>query len=213
MDIKGRPTTPPAPPPVKCIDLTVVCYLCHFPRPRPCDRNLRDVELISCRLRRVEPLCRLPGSALQQLAMCGFYEDLEKGVTRKFTHSLTLQCSTCSCLLLQHVIGSGQGRQTGGQESGHRGFINNWLTLCSINQLKYSEPVNRDGSGTLSLEDRWRCATTEHRQRTMTAKWVSNSVCPICFPADCRSHDAHSPYRPVVDLIFSPSLVWACLYK
>uniref|UniRef100_A0A8W7P5E8 Cyclic nucleotide-binding domain-containing protein n=1 Tax=Anopheles coluzzii TaxID=1518534 RepID=A0A8W7P5E8_ANOCL len=47
----------------------------------PCDRNLRDCELISCRLRRVEPLCRLPGSALQQLAMCGFYEDLEKGVT------------------------------------------------------------------------------------------------------------------------------------
>uniref|UniRef100_A0A1B0D7U4 Cyclic nucleotide-binding domain-containing protein n=1 Tax=Phlebotomus papatasi TaxID=29031 RepID=A0A1B0D7U4_PHLPP len=45
---------------------------------RPCDRNLRDAELISCRLRRVEPLCRLPGSALQQLAMCGFYEDLEK---------------------------------------------------------------------------------------------------------------------------------------
>jgi len=34
-------------------------------------------------LRRVEPLCRLPGSALQQLAMCGFYEDLEKGVTRE----------------------------------------------------------------------------------------------------------------------------------
>lgn len=50
---------------------------------RPCDRNLRDVELISCRLRRVEPLCRLSGSALQQLAMCGFYEDLEKGVTCK----------------------------------------------------------------------------------------------------------------------------------
>ncbi|GAB0096142.1 Cyclic nucleotide-binding domain [Sergentomyia squamirostris] len=48
---------------------------------KPCDRNLRDAELISCRLRRVEPLCRLPGSALQQLAMCGFYEDLEKGVT------------------------------------------------------------------------------------------------------------------------------------
>jgi hypothetical protein len=50
---------------------------------RPCDRNMRDVELISCRLRRVEPLCRLTNSALQQLAMCGFYEDLEKGVTCK----------------------------------------------------------------------------------------------------------------------------------
>lgn len=59
------------------------CYLydCFS---RPCDRNLRDAELISCRLRRVEPLCRLPGSALQQLAMCGFYEDLEKGVTCMF---------------------------------------------------------------------------------------------------------------------------------
>lgn len=50
---------------------------------RPCDRNMRDVELIACRLRRVEPLCRLTNSALQQLAMCGFYEDLEKGVTCK----------------------------------------------------------------------------------------------------------------------------------
>uniref|UniRef100_A0A1A9WEH3 Cyclic nucleotide-binding domain-containing protein n=1 Tax=Glossina brevipalpis TaxID=37001 RepID=A0A1A9WEH3_9MUSC len=58
----------------------------------PCDRNLRDVELISCRLRRVEPLCRLPSSALQQLAMCGFYEDLEKGVTCKlyFIYALWL---------------------------------------------------------------------------------------------------------------------------
>lgn len=55
---------------------------------RPCDRNLRDVELISCRLRRVEPLCRLPGSALQQLSMCGFYEDLEKGVTCKYNKIL-----------------------------------------------------------------------------------------------------------------------------
>lgn len=49
---------------------------------------MRDVELISCRLRRVEPLCRLPNYALQQLAMCGFYEDLEKGVTRKLLNIL-----------------------------------------------------------------------------------------------------------------------------
>jgi hypothetical protein len=39
--------------------------------------------IAACRLRRVEPLCRLTNSALQQLAMCGFYEDLEKGVTCK----------------------------------------------------------------------------------------------------------------------------------
>lgn len=45
---------------------------------------MRDVELIACRLRRVEPLCRLTNSALQQLAICCFYEDLEKGVTREW---------------------------------------------------------------------------------------------------------------------------------
>ncbi|GLV32312.1 Exchange protein directly activated by cAMP [Carabus blaptoides fortunei] len=48
---------------------------------RPCDRNVKDVELISARLRRVEQLSRLPNSVLQQLALCGYYEDLEKGVT------------------------------------------------------------------------------------------------------------------------------------
>ncbi|XP_026475333.1 rap guanine nucleotide exchange factor 4-like [Ctenocephalides felis] len=48
---------------------------------KPCDRNLRDAELITCRLKRVEQLCQLPTSVLQQLAMCGYYEDLEKGVT------------------------------------------------------------------------------------------------------------------------------------
>lgn len=50
---------------------------------RPCDRNVKDVELISARLRRVEQLCKLPNSVLQQLALCGYYEDLEKGVTCK----------------------------------------------------------------------------------------------------------------------------------
>lgn len=71
-----------------CWYLFYIFFICIFFYCSPCDRNLRDVELISCRLRRVEPLCRLPGSALQQLAMCGFYEDLEKGVTRKWNLSI-----------------------------------------------------------------------------------------------------------------------------
>lgn len=71
---------------------------------RPCDRNLRDAELISCRLRRVEPLCRLPGSALQQLAMCGFYEDLEKGVTREYARSDTKNIPFCVGFYLENVI-------------------------------------------------------------------------------------------------------------
>lgn len=65
------------------ISISCLYYVAWLWKNRPCDRNLRDAELISCRLRRVEPLCRLPGSALQQLAMCGFYEDLEKGITCK----------------------------------------------------------------------------------------------------------------------------------
>jgi hypothetical protein len=48
---------------------------------------VKDVELISARLRRVEQLCKLPNSVLQQLALCGYYEDLEKGVTCKFVSS------------------------------------------------------------------------------------------------------------------------------
>jgi Rap guanine nucleotide exchange factor 4 len=42
------------------------------------------VDVISQRLRRVEQLDRLPNSVLQQLAFCGYYEDLEKGVTREY---------------------------------------------------------------------------------------------------------------------------------
>lgn len=75
---------------------------------------MRDVELIACRLRRVEPLCRLTNSALQQLAMCGFYEDLEKGVTRKFTTQSFVNCNYTRfnyCSILFKVFRAGeQGR-------------------------------------------------------------------------------------------------------
>lgn len=51
---------------------------------RPSDRNHKDVDVISLRLKRVELLDRLPTSVLQQLAFYGYYEDLEKGVTCKY---------------------------------------------------------------------------------------------------------------------------------
>lgn len=59
--------------------------LCCF---RPDDRNLRDADLIAHRLRRVEALGRLPDRILKELALVGYYEDLEKGVTceYKFVH-------------------------------------------------------------------------------------------------------------------------------
>jgi hypothetical protein len=50
---------------------------------RPCDRNLKDVDVISQRLRRVEQLDRLPSAVLRQLALYGYYEDLEEDITCK----------------------------------------------------------------------------------------------------------------------------------
>ncbi|KAG8222435.1 hypothetical protein J437_LFUL008433 [Ladona fulva] len=50
---------------------------------RPADRAMKDVEAISEKLRRIPALDRLPKTLLHQVAMCGYYEDLEKGITRE----------------------------------------------------------------------------------------------------------------------------------
>lgn len=42
---------------------------------------MKDVEVIAARLRRVDTLNRLPYNVLHQLAVSGYYEDLERGVT------------------------------------------------------------------------------------------------------------------------------------
>ncbi|EEB18643.1 hypothetical protein Phum_PHUM523780 [Pediculus humanus corporis] len=47
----------------------------------PNDRTDTDIKAIIDRLRRIESFSRLSNQVLQQLAACGFYEDLEKGVT------------------------------------------------------------------------------------------------------------------------------------
>lgn len=136
--------------------------MCAFPC-SPCDRNLRDVELISCRLRRVEPLCRLPGSALQQLAMCGFYEDLEKGVTRKWhyyinyvhrnnalprhvnLHPCSIRVHPCSFSILPH----------NNFKPVFRFFF--FFFFCSW--FQFFAPANKDASGMLYWVARWRCDT------------------------------------------------------
>lgn len=50
---------------------------------RPSDRNLRDLDVISQRLRQIEQLDRLPTTVLQKLAFYGYYEELEEGITGK----------------------------------------------------------------------------------------------------------------------------------
>lgn len=49
--------------------------------PSPIDRNVKDVELIAARLRRLDTFSRLPPSLLRDIANVAYYEDLEKGVT------------------------------------------------------------------------------------------------------------------------------------
>ncbi|XP_071445766.1 rap guanine nucleotide exchange factor 4 [Hetaerina americana] len=48
---------------------------------RPADRTMKDVEAIAARLRRLPALDRLPPALIHQVALCGYYEDLEKGIT------------------------------------------------------------------------------------------------------------------------------------
>uniref|UniRef100_A0A8D9DTX0 Rap guanine nucleotide exchange factor 4 n=2 Tax=Cacopsylla melanoneura TaxID=428564 RepID=A0A8D9DTX0_9HEMI len=48
---------------------------------RPIDRNVKDVELIAARLRRLDTFNRLPPSLLRDIANVAYYEDLERGVT------------------------------------------------------------------------------------------------------------------------------------
>lgn len=137
--------------------------VCAFPC-SPCDRNLRDVELISCRLRRVEPLCRLPGSALQQLAMCGFYEDLEKGVTRKWhyyinyvhqNNALPIHVNLHSCFLYAFILVL---------FPFYLIIISNMFFIfifCFFfrSSFQFFAPGNKDASGMPYWVARWRCDT------------------------------------------------------
>lgn len=53
----------------------------HFPR--PAERSGEDVDIILARLKNVKAFERFPPILLQQICLCGFYECLEKGITRR----------------------------------------------------------------------------------------------------------------------------------
>ncbi|KAI5751920.1 hypothetical protein M8J77_012064 [Diaphorina citri] len=57
--------------------------LCNFRKSSesPIDRNVKDVELIAARLRRLDTFNRLPPSLLRDISNVAYYEDLERGVT------------------------------------------------------------------------------------------------------------------------------------
>ncbi|XP_063237984.1 rap guanine nucleotide exchange factor 4 [Bacillus rossius redtenbacheri] len=101
---------------------------------RPCERDHRDVDVITQRLRRVGKLARLPASVLQQLAFCGYYEDLERGVT----------------LFRQGDAGSSWYAVLGGtldvlSEEGKEGDDKTTATLCTLGVgATFGESVVRD---------------------------------------------------------------------
>ena len=50
---------------------------------RPCDRTGEDLDIIYSRLKDIKVFEKFHPLLLQQICYYGYYEDLEKGVTRK----------------------------------------------------------------------------------------------------------------------------------
>lgn len=61
-----------------------------FYRARPAERSGEDIDIILARLKNVKAFERFHPSLLHQICLCGFYECLEKGITRKPTGALKL---------------------------------------------------------------------------------------------------------------------------
>lgn len=68
---------------------------------RPAERSGEDIDIILARLRSVKAFERFHPSLLHQICLCGFYECLEKGITRKPTGALqgwsSLMITVCVC--------------------------------------------------------------------------------------------------------------------
>lgn len=61
-----------------------------FYRARPAERSGEDIDIILARLKNVKAFERFHPRLLHRICLCGFYECLEKGITRKPTGALKL---------------------------------------------------------------------------------------------------------------------------
>lgn len=112
--------------------LACVCF-------RPSDRSTKDVEAITSRLRRVDTLNRLPNNVLQQLAFVGFYEDLERGVMRKFDRWIIIICQSFSCV--NSVRESQFRRRAKSPPGGNSDFFRNEF-LVSVEKQVHFESIS-----------------------------------------------------------------------
>lgn len=64
---------------------TCTCSFCRwmFLLARPAERTGEDIDIILSRLKNVKAFERFHPGLLHQICLCGFYECLEKGITRK----------------------------------------------------------------------------------------------------------------------------------
>lgn len=58
---------------------------------RPAERSGEDVDIIMARLKNVKAFERFQPSLLHQICLCGFYECLEKGITREAPDGFSTQ--------------------------------------------------------------------------------------------------------------------------
>lgn len=94
---------------------------CAFsPLYRPLERSSEDVDIIFTRLKEVKAFEKFHPNLLHQICLCGYYENLEKGITcKKCNSSGVFSCiSLCSSVVTLW------------------GWIANGVSMCQICELQ-----------------------------------------------------------------------------
>lgn len=77
----------------ECFSDKAVGNCCPLFSCRPLERSSEDVDIIFTRLKEVKAFEKFHPNLLQQICLCGYYENLEKGIT----------CKSASCGYLFYV--------------------------------------------------------------------------------------------------------------
>lgn len=106
---------------------------------RPAERTGEDIDIILSRLKNVKAFERFHPSLLQQICLCGFYECLEKGITRKPAGarqrrgSLMITISVCWAES-KAVLSQCTGRETSAP-AGTPSSLVRWTSKCQRPQI------------------------------------------------------------------------------
>lgn len=74
-------------------DVSLIRQCCLLFSCRPLERSSEDVDIIFTRLKEVKAFEKFHPNLLQQICLCGYYENLEKGITCKTaSYDLCILC-------------------------------------------------------------------------------------------------------------------------